>query len=222
MRFALALSVALLVLVGVGCDRTADAGGVQGTPEGADANAAMDSSRDALRRTHDVSGEGRACQVDRECDPPLRCLDMVCDWPVAMTGERDGSTPIAVLRGSLGEAAYALEIADESGEQARGLMFRRTMVADYGMLFVFPDERPRRFWMRNTLIPLDLLFIRADGTLDSMSENAQPLDERGEPSDGPARYALELNAGEAARLGLEPGVRVEFLNLPAAYEPWAP
>ena len=96
------------------------------------------------------------------------------------------------------------------------------MVADYGMLFVFPDERPRRFWMRNTLIPLDLLFIRADGTLDSMSENAQPLDERGEPSDGPARYVLELNAGEAARLGLEPGVRVEFLNLPAAYEPWAP
>lgn len=217
-----AIGLALYVLGVVSCDRVADASDTRGTSTQVDAPSSVENAREPLRRTHDVEGEGRTCRVDRDCDAPLRCLDETCDWPGAMTGERDGSTPIVVLRGSAGEAAYAVEIADDPAEQARGLMFRRTMVADYGMLFVFPDERPRSFWMRNTLIPLDILFIRADGVLDSASENAQPLDESGERSDGPARYVLELNAGEVARLGLEPGAHVEFLNLPAAYEPGMP
>src|SRR3546814_10807210 len=80
-------------------------------------------------------------------------------------------------------------------------MFRQSMAPDAGMLFDFGQEQMASFWMRNTLIPLDMLFIKADGTLLNIHQRALPHDENGLNSDGPVRAVVELNGGTASRLG---------------------
>ena len=103
---------------------------------------------------------------------------------------------------------FQVEIADEREEQAMGLMFRTELPDDTGMLFIFPSEAPRSFWMKNTRIPLDIMYFSSDLELISVAENARPCRADpcpGYPSEGPARYVLELNAGKASELGLVPG-----------------
>ena len=104
-----------------------------------------------------------------------------------------------------GEHRFQVEIADEPRERARGLMFRREMGAEEGMLFDFEDEQPASFWMRNTYIPLDMLFIRADGIIESIGERTTPLSEKSVTSRGPVRYVLEINGGLSDQLGIEAG-----------------
>jgi len=90
------------------------------------------------------------------------------------------------------------ELADEPFEQARGLMFRKKLAADEGMLFIFPDEQYRTFWMKNTLIPLDLLFLDGNLKIIDIKESFQPCQQDPCPvytSQMPARYVLEVNAG---------------------------
>ncbi len=101
-----------------------------------------------------------------------------------------------------------VEIADDDRERARGLMFRRSMPDDEGMLFDFFSEQPESFWMRNTYIPLDMLFIKADGTIDSIAEHATPLSERSIPSKSPVRFVLEINGGLSETLGIKLGDKV--------------
>ena len=86
------------------------------------------------------------------------------------------------------------QVADDVDERAKGLMYVKAMPQDHGMLFVWPDARERSFWMKNTYIPLDLLFIR-EGRIVSFAENAKPHDESGLPSGKPADMVLEVNAG---------------------------
>lgn len=109
------------------------------------------------------------------------------------------------LRGDWGMARFAVEIADDPQEQARGLMFRENLPVSAGMLFVY--ERPQRasFWMRNTLIPLDMIFLDPDGRVARIHMNAVPLGET--PIDGGTNVlaVLEINGGLAARLGIEEG-----------------
>ena len=105
---------------------------------------------------------------------------------------------------------YTVEIADTDAEWERGLMFRVHMADSHGMLFVFPDAQPRYFWMKNTLIPLDIIFFDARKRLINVSADTPPC--RADPcptyaSAAPAKYVLELNAGTAAKLGLKPGDR---------------
>ena len=103
---------------------------------------------------------------------------------------------------------FMVEIADDREEQALGLMFRRSLPDDHGMLFIFPREAARSFWMKNTRVPLDIMYFGSDLRLVSVAASAQPCRvERcpGYPSAGPARYVLELNAGIASELGLVPG-----------------
>ena len=109
---------------------------------------------------------------------------------------------------------FQVEIADTDEERQLGLMNRRSMARDRGMLFLFQGP-PRRqaFWMRNTLIPLDIIYIAADGRIDSIV-NAVPLDETPLPSSGPSSYVLEINGGLAAELGIAPGDRVRHKALP--------
>jgi len=107
-----------------------------------------------------------------------------------------------------GERTFQVEIADDPRERAVGLMFRRAMPADAGMLFDFMEEQPASFWMRNTYIPLDMIFIKSDGTIDSIGERTTPLSERSVPSKGPVRFVLEINGGLSDRLGIEAGDRV--------------
>lgn len=103
---------------------------------------------------------------------------------------------------------FSTEFAVTDEQRELGLMNRKAMDADHSMLFVFADDEPRAFWMKNTLIPLDILYFDKDRKLVSMQLNAQPCkaDPCGiYPSDGNARYVLELNAGTAGRLGLKLG-----------------
>ena len=103
---------------------------------------------------------------------------------------------------------FRVEIADDTEEQALGLMFRTSMPGDKGMLFIFPDEAPRSFWMLNTRIPLDIMYFNSALELVSVAANARPCRVEqcpGYPSEGPARYVLELNAGKASELGLVAG-----------------
>jgi uncharacterized membrane protein (UPF0127 family) len=107
-----------------------------------------------------------------------------------------------------GERAFAVEIADDPRERARGLMFRRHMESGHGMLFDFQEEERASFWMENTYIPLDMLFIKADGTVESIAARTTPLSRRSVESKGPVRYVLEINGGLSRSLGIEPGDKV--------------
>ena len=107
-----------------------------------------------------------------------------------------------------GRTAFAVEIVDTDESRSRGLMFRRIMPEDRGMLFDFRREEPVWFWMKNTYLPLDMIFARADGTIVSIARDTTPLSEDLVPSKAPVRFVLEVNAGIAARLGLAPGDRL--------------
>ena len=100
------------------------------------------------------------------------------------------------------------EIAVTDSQHAQGLMFRTEMAEDHGMLFVFPAPRPLGFWMRNTLIPLDMIFIREDGLIHHIHKNAKPQDDTVIMSQGPVSHVLELNGGAAERIGLKEGNRL--------------
>lgn len=107
-----------------------------------------------------------------------------------------------------GRTSFTVEIVDTEESRARGLMFRKAMADDHGMLFDFRREEPVWFWMKNTYLPLDMIFARADGTIVSIARDATPLSEAAIASGGAVRYVLEVNAGVAARLGLSPGDRL--------------
>ena len=122
--------------------------------------------------------------------------------------------PQVQLRGK----TFTVDLALTREEQARGLMFVEEMPEDRGMLFIFPREGMRGFWMRNTRIPLDILYFDSDLALVSMVENARPCAPAGRcptlPSEGPAQYVLELNAGVAAALGVQRGDELTLLFEP--------
>ncbi|MEX2615055.1 MAG: DUF192 domain-containing protein [Alphaproteobacteria bacterium] len=107
-----------------------------------------------------------------------------------------------------GPRTFRVELAVSPRQQAQGLMFRRQMDADAGMLF--PYDRPQKvsFWMKNTFIPLDMLFIAADGTIESIRERTVPHSEEPVRSKGAVKAVLELNSGTASRLDIKPGDRV--------------
>ena len=116
---------------------------------------------------------------------------------------------------------FQVEVADDDDERARGLMFRDAMPADHGMLFIHDRQEPQAYWMKNTRIPLDILYFDSGRRLVSQQRDVPPCSAGDRcppyPSRGPARYVLELNAGQAARLGLEDGAELRFgPGIPAA------
>lgn len=113
----------------------------------------------------------------------------------------------------LGGEWFSVELATTPEKQQLGLMYREQMGDDQGMLFIFPSENFRSFWMKNTRIALDIFYFDDELKLVSVSENTPPCrTERcpAYPSTGPARYVLELNAGKAAQLGVKPGDQLEL------------
>ncbi|MET0606923.1 MAG: DUF192 domain-containing protein [Beijerinckiaceae bacterium] len=104
---------------------------------------------------------------------------------------------------------FDVEVMRTDADRARGLMFRRFMPPERGMLFDFGRDGDVAMWMQNTYIPLDMLFIRRDGTVARIAANAEPLSTRTIPSGEPVLGVLELNGGEAARRGIAAGDRVE-------------
>ncbi|KKB10291.1 hypothetical protein VE26_05185 [Devosia chinhatensis] len=110
-----------------------------------------------------------------------------------------------VIQSANGDHAFTVEVVDTPESRARGLMFVEDLAPDAGMLFDFEAERLVSFWMKNTLIPLDMLFITADGTISNIHVNAVPHDETSIPSEGPVQYVLEIPGGRSVELGIEAG-----------------
>jgi uncharacterized protein len=107
-----------------------------------------------------------------------------------------------------GVHSFAVELVTTPEQQAQGLMFRRELPEGQGMLFDFHREQPTTFWMKNTYIPLDMIFIRGDGRILRVAESTVPLSETLVPSGGPVRAVLEVIAGTAKKMGIAPGDRV--------------
>jgi hypothetical protein len=107
-----------------------------------------------------------------------------------------------------GVHAFTVELAANDQERERGLMFRRELPEGQGMLFDFQHDQPVAFWMHNTYIPLDMIFIRGDGRIARIAENAKPESDDLIPSGTPVRAVLEVIGGTARQLGIKPGDRV--------------
>jgi hypothetical protein len=173
----------------------------------------------------DEPGSGRVSSACLRASSDLRILT----WPISGRPEIGCARTIELPRwllASLASAARAaelqpLEIASKSGvhvfavemantpeEQAKGLMFRRSLPEGQGMLFDFRQEQPTSFWMKNTYVSLDMIFIRGDGRILRIAENTVPLSEALVPSGGPVRAVLEVVAGTTKKLGIAPGDRV--------------
>lgn len=105
---------------------------------------------------------------------------------------------------------FQVEVMRSDADRARGLMFRRDLAPDRGMLFEFDREEPIQMWMKNTYLPLDMIFIGTDKRVVSIARDTEPLSERIVSSGKPATAVLEVNAGTAARLGIAPGDRMIF------------
>jgi len=126
------------------------------------------------------------------------CLAVIAATACAKEG------PYVELKGH----RITIEFAEDEAAREYGLMNRTAMAADHGMLFVFENDEPRAFWMKNTKIPLDMIFIDKDRRIVSIKHDAPPCVTARCPafmSEGPVRYVLELNGGQAARLGLTAG-----------------
>ncbi|EKE44175.1 putative lipoprotein [Oceaniovalibus guishaninsula JLT2003] len=124
------------------------------------------------------------------------------------------------LRGDWGQAAFAVEIADDPAERAQGLMNRPSMPRGAGMLFIYEQPQRASFWMRNTLIPLDMIFVGADGIVRRIHENAVPLDETPIPGGDGVLAVLEINGGLAGQLGISEGSQLRHPGLPQDLAVW--
>ena len=118
-----------------------------------------------------------------------------------------GLEPLRIATAS-GAHDFQVEIVADDHSREIGLMNRRYMAADHGMLFEFPKDGPQAFWMKNTYIPLDMIFISRAGVVTNIVANAEPLSETIIPSGPPCAAVLELNGGVAAKIGLKVGDRV--------------
>ena len=116
-------------------------------------------------------------------------------------------TPLQVITAK-GAVKFEVEVADTEPTRNRGLMFRKSLADDRGMLFVLDEVQMATFWMKNTVIPLDIIFITADGRILNIAPMTTPYSEKVVPSDGPVKTVLELRGGRAAELGIAAGDKV--------------
>lgn len=119
--------------------------------------------------------------------------------------------PVVTAHAAIGDTSVTVELARTREAQARGLMFRTELAENAGMLFVFDEEDERSFWMSNTPIPLDILYVRTDGTIRTIAARTTPYSEKSIPSRGPVRYVMEVPGGWSERHGVKPG---DTLTLP--------
>lgn len=142
----------------------------------------------------------------------LLALLAACGIALAACSGGDGSLTIVSAKG---EHRFEVEVVDTDATRAKGLMFRDRLGENQGMLFDFKETRPVSFWMQNTLIPLDMLFIRSDGAIANIHVNAKPMDTTSIPSDGPVMFVLEIPGGRSADLGIAAGDRVKHPRIKA-------
>jgi uncharacterized membrane protein (UPF0127 family) len=131
-----------------------------------------------------------------------------CALPAAQTAASAAGQDTIEIVTSSGVHAFSVELATNDLERARGLMYRKSLPEGHGMLFDFQTDQPVQFWMHNTYISLDMVFIQGDGRVLRVAENAQPMSDNLIPSGGPVRAVLEVIAGTARKLHIAPGDRV--------------
>ena len=134
----------------------------------------------------------------------VACSALLAALPAARAAGRD--TIEIVTR--TGVHAFTVELATNAAERAVGLMYRKELPEGHGMLFDFHDDQPVQFWMHNTYISLDMIFIASDGRVVLVAENAKPMSDELIPSGRPVRAVLEVIAGTARKFGIAPGDRV--------------
>jgi uncharacterized membrane protein (UPF0127 family) len=131
--------------------------------------------------------------------------------PAALAG-----APAVVVRTAAGRAvSFRVELARTEAERAQGLMYRQQLAPDAGMLFLFEESSPLTFWMKNTFIPLDMIFIGSDRRIVGIVQNAEPRTLSGRHVDGSSQYVLEIGGGVSAKLGIAAGDEVDFRDVPA-------
>jgi len=123
---------------------------------------------------------------------------------------RPAPLPTLEIASKTGVHVFAVEIADTEPAREKGLMYRKQLPEGQGMLFDFHRDQEVAFWMKNTYIPLDMIFIQGDGRILRIAENAEPLSTRTIPSGGAVRAVLEVIGGTAEKLGIGPGDRVAY------------
>ncbi|MBU2940990.1 DUF192 domain-containing protein [Lacinutrix sp. C3R15] len=133
--------------------------------------------------------------------------------PIEISFKKEGDLTIYKAATDSIVTTLNIEIADTDYDIQTGLMYRNTMQEKQGMLFVFPTMRERFFYMKNTRIPLDLIYLDNNKHIVSFQENAKPFDETSLPSRVPAQYVLEINAGLAQKWLLEVGDRIEYTEI---------
>jgi len=126
---------------------------------------------------------------------------------ISVSASAESDAPLAIST-SKARLSFTVELADSPQSRASGLMHRRQLAADSGMLFDFLKTAPVSMWMKNTLIPLDMLFISDDGVIVNIAERTVPGSLTQIDSSGPVRAVLELNGGTSARLGISPGDKI--------------
>jgi uncharacterized membrane protein (UPF0127 family) len=128
---------------------------------------------------------------------------------LAFAAETFDTQPLAVITKDGKSHIFTVELAVTPRQREQGLMHRREMAADHGMLFAFGETRQVFMWMKNTYLPLDMLFIAKDGKIRAIKESAEPHSETIIDSQGPIDYVLELNGGTVKRLGIRTGNRIK-------------
>ncbi|GGO52135.1 hypothetical protein SAMN05444398_101430 [Roseovarius pacificus] len=146
------------------------------------------------------------------------CFFWLASVFAALAGEcRDDRV---ALRGDWGQAGFTVEVADDAEERAQGLMHREQMAKSAGMLFVYPAPRSVGFWMKNTLIELDMIFADRTGTVRRVHHRAQPHDERPIMGGRDIQYVLEINGGLARQLGISEGSQMQHPSIDAQVAAW--
>ncbi|MEM9634356.1 MAG: DUF192 domain-containing protein [Pseudomonadota bacterium] len=125
------------------------------------------------------------------------------------------STETLLVKSGEAEHRFLVEVAATDIERARGLMFREEMAADHGMLFIFEGEGERFFWMKNTPLPLDIIYVDNAGHIVSIAAETTPFSEAVIPSGKPARFVLEVNAGIAEKLAIKVGDQISSPSMKA-------
>jgi hypothetical protein len=150
----------------------------------------------------------------------IRALAALAGLAAASQAAADCGPGTAELRWDGGSAIFRIEIADDEAERAQGLMFREALASNAGMLFIYPDPQPVAFWMKNTLIPLDMLFFDRAGRLVKLHENATPGDLSAIPGEGRVQMVLEINGGLSRAIGIKEGTELRHPRLDPATAAW--
>ena len=158
-----------------------------------------------------------ACGRDADPTSPAASTPQGPTIPSPANSEAD--KPAIVFLGAEGEIRIGVEVVSTPAKIQRGLMHRRHLAPNRGMLFVFSTERVRSFWMKNTLIPLDMLFVKEDMSIAGIERDTVPLSLASRSVNIPTRYVIEVNGGWTAKHGIEVGSSVRLENLPTFEAP---